>query len=369
MVFAVVTGGGTSGHVLPALAVLEALVDAGESTDDVKYVGSRRGVERSMMADSGFECAFLPISGLQRSLSPRAIFANAALSWRVPISRARARRLIRAWRPRVVVSVGGYASDPMSRAAVSEGVPLVCVSYDRTPGLATRRQARHAAVCAVAFEGSALPRAVHTGAPVRREIIALDIGARRNDARRALGLPEGAKVLTIVGGSLGSAVLNGLVPQIAARLADRNGDRFAIYHVCGERNLSTPVPDVPPNVWYRRVGYASNMVDVYAATDLLVCRAGASTIAEIATMGIASVIVPWSGSAEGHQELNAHWLGDDGAAIVMDEASCATPESIEQIVVTLSSSVARERLASAARRKGEVHRGGSLVRAIRDAAR
>lgn len=368
MVFAVVTGGGTSGHVLPARAVLEALGDSGIRTDDLKYVGSRRGVETTMMTDTAIECAFLPISGLQRSLAPGALLANAALSWRVPWSRLLAGRLVRKWRPRVVVSVGGYASEPMARAAIRAGVPLVCVSYDRIPGLATRRQARRAAVCAVAFEDSPLPRAVVTGAPVRREMLNLDVDRRRTPAREEFGIPGEATVIVVTGGSLGSVSLNNLVGPLASRLAGEVGGTFAIYHVCGTRHIDAPAPTIPPGVWYHRVGYENRMADLYAACDVLICRAGASTIAEIATVGVAAVIVPWPGSAEGHQDLNARWLGDDGAAVVIGDSVVSDAASIERIVGVIVDRTGRARIAERARAKGAIHRAGALARVIRDAA-
>lgn len=372
MTRAVITGGGTSGHVLPARAIIESLQDAGVAVDDLKYVGSRRGVESTMMADmeaAGVECAYLPISGLRRSFSPRAIMSNVALLWRLPVASFLARRLVARWCPNVVVSVGGYASEPMSRAAIAAGVPLVCVSYDRIPGLATRRQSAKAAVCAVAFADSPLPRAVHTGAPVRREIIALDVASARVEARLRLGIPQDAIVVSVTGGSLGSQSLNDMVPLLARELAAVQGGIFAVYHVCGSRNAESAPPSIPSTVWYRRVGYESDMAGLYAATDVLVARAGASTIAEIATVGLASVLVPWPGSADNHQEMNARWLGDVGASVVLDDGSIQSVESISRIVRLAVDSTERSAIATAAREMGSVHRDGSLARVIIAAGR
>lgn len=369
MVFAVVTGGGTSGHVIPARAILEGLIEAGHRPDELKYVGSRRGVERTLMVDMGIECLFLPVTGLQRGFSPRSLARNLWFPFGVIVSRFMARRTLMRWSPRVVVSVGGYASDPMSTAATRAGTPLVCVSYDRSPGLATRRQAERAAVSAVAFEGSSLPNAVVTGAPVRAELRHLDVGTHRDTARGTLGVPEGATLVTIVGGSLGSAVLNSLAVSLARACGQRPTRSVAILHLCGDRFVSDDLPDVPQGVWYRRHGYISDMATVYCATDLLVSRAGASSVAEIATVGLAAVIVPWSGAADDHQTLNALWLGDADAAVVVSEAECADGTAVRRIIELIDDPARRRNLAIVAREMGMLHRGGSLTAAIEDAAR
>lgn len=365
MVFAVVTGGGTSGHVIPAQAILEALLDAGYLPAEIKYVGSRRGIEKTLMKDASWESQYLPISGLQRSISFSSLLKNSALLWRLPHSRVLAHRWMKLWNPKVVVSVGGYASAPMTSAAKSFGVPVVCVSYDRIAGLATKRQSRYAKVCTVAFVDTDLPRPVHTGAPVRIELRQMNKDARRFGARQRLGIPVNARCLSIVGGSLGSEVLNNAVANIAQKCSTMND--VCIFHVCGPRydkELSTPMPS---NVTYIRRSYESEMADLYAATDVLLARAGASTVAEIATVGIASILVPWSGATSNHQMLNAKWLSDQNAAILLSEESLNTNPSIRQITDLLADSQKQQDLASLAYGLGALHRGNYLVAAIENA--
>ena len=366
MVFAVVTGGGTSGHVIPAQAILEALIEAGYQAEDVKYVGSRRGIETTLMNDAPWEAQYLPISGLQRGVNMRSLLMNIALTWRLARSRMLAHQLMRSWKPQVVVSVGGYASQPMASAAKSFGVPLVCVSYDRIPGLATRRQSRYASVCTVAFPDTALPRAVHTGAPVRSELRLLDVASRRNDARQRLGIGPDATCLAVVGGSLGSGVLNNAVRDIAQQGAGI--DELVIFHVCGPRNENDEMPVVPSTVTYIRRGYVSQMADLYAACDVLLTRAGASTIAEIATVGVASVVVPWSGAAGNHQMLNASWLSEHGAAVLVTEEDLHSGHGVHKILEMLSHPQVREAVASSAYGLGAVHRGPTLLETIQNAA-
>lgn len=368
---AVVTGGGTSGHVVPALAILESLLDSGIAADELRYVGAARGVETRLLPGSGIAAEFLPMSGLQRSLAPRRLAANLGLPVRVLVSRLRARRLLARWRPGVVVSVGGYASDPMAHAAVAAGVPLVCVSYDRSPGLATRRQARRAAVCATAFPDSDLPRAVLTGAPVRRAVRTLDRDARRTAARSERGIPDDALVLAVVGGSLGSAALNGfvdtVVPAMAGRPAPPGG--WVVLHSCGPRYSSAVPPAAAAGVRVDRTAYEERMEDVYAACDLLVARAGASTVAEIAAAGVPAVLVPWSGAAEDHQTLNARWLSDRGAAVLLSDEDMTGSGAVATVLDLLMDADRRAEIGRSARAAGSMHRGNALVRLILDAAR
>lgn len=367
MTFAIVTGGGTSGHVIPAMAVLEALVDAGHDPSELAYVGSRRGVESSMVPALGVRCAFLPVSGLQRSVSPRSLLANAVFPFRLLAATRGARRLLREWSPRVVVSVGGYASEPAARAAVAAGVPLVCISYDMVPGLATRRQARRAVACAVAFEGSGLPRAVVTGAPVRRAVRTMQTSERRATVRAAMGIDDDCLLVTVVGGSLGSAALNSGVPAIVASLSAA-GVTARVVHVTGRRYSGGAAVPGAGTVTVRTVPHEDDMPSLLAATDVLVSRAGASTVAEIAAIGVAAVLVPWPAAADDHQTRNAGWLGDADAASVVREGPTLAEDLAAEVLRLARDPAARHALSASARSMGGLHRGNSLTELITDAA-
>jgi len=364
MVYAVVTGGGTSGHVIPAIAICELLVEAGHPISDIRYVGSRRGVERELMQSTQIASEYLPISGLQRSWNFQGVARNALLPWRLLWSRILARGLVKLWSPSVVVSVGGYASEPMSRAALAADVPLVCVSYDRIPGLATRRQAKQAAISAVAFEGSDLPRSILTGAPVRKQLRGLAVSTSRESSRSALGIRSDARMVVVMGGSLGSGVLNAMVADL---LRSQAGTQSVVYHICGQRFERDPMPHIPAGVQYVRVGYEDRMADVYSALDVLVSRAGASSVAEIATVGVAAILVPWPDAADGHQELNARWLTDAGAGILMDDAACVDGRAVAEVTQLLADPDRVSVMARTAYQLGALHRSSALVDAIEGA--
>ena len=205
--FAVVTGGGTAGHVLPALAVAEQLVDRGHDSGEILYVGAQRGIETRLVPPTGFPHVFFDVVGVQRRLDR----ANLGFLPKLARATASATTLLRERRPRVVVSVGGYASLPAVLAARRLHVPIVVVSYDRRPGRASQLAARFAAASAVSFPESGLPRAELTGAPLRRSVLAVDRERDRGSARAALGLPADRFVIVVAGGSLGSAALNEVV--------------------------------------------------------------------------------------------------------------------------------------------------------------
>ncbi len=359
--FAVVTGGGTSGHVVPAMAIVEGLEDLGIDSRYLAYVGAMRGVETSLIPQLGIRAAYLPIAGLQRSMSPRNIWRNLILPIRLLRCSVAAKKLMSQWTPSVVVSVGGYASEPMSRAALKAGIPLVCVSYDRTPGLATRRQAQKSSANLVAFGDSPLPRPIVTGAPVRRSILAIDRSLQGMGAREELGVPSRNLLLVIVGGSLGSAVLN----TFAAKLVGDVGARdISIIHVCGERYAHEPMPKVADGVQYERIGYTDKMNLMLAAADLVVCRAGASTVNEIACVGVPSVVVPWSGSAGGHQVLNANWLSAADAAVVMTEDEISKSNASGVVLDLIRDSRRLAEISSNARNLGASMRERTLPAAI-----
>jgi len=362
--FAVVTGGGTSGHVLPAIAIADALVAGGHRASEIVYVGAKRGIETRLLPPTGYPHHFLDVVGLQRRLTLR----NLTFPFKMVAAIGAATKLLRRLRPAVVVSVGGYASFPATLAARLRRIPIVVVSYDRRPGLASRISARFATVCATAFEGSTLPRARFTGAPVRHELITLDRAADRAGARSALGIPQDRFVVVVFGGSLGSRVLNDAVTGMVDTFAERAD--IAVRHVVGDRFLGTAAAerDGARGIMYTVIGYEDQMVRVYAAADLMITRAGASTIAELATVGMPAIIVPWAGSADDHQSDNARILGDGGAAIVITEDLLSARALAEAVTDLIDDPVRLGEMAAAAHDAGAPQRSGRLAALIEEVA-
>lgn len=360
-VFAVITGGGTSGHVIPAVAIAELLQDSGVNKDQLHFIGSTNGIETTLVPAAGIALSLLTVQGFRRDLSISALQKNIRTFGVLRKATQHAQRLLASLKPAVVISVGGYVSVPATRAAKKLNIPVVTVSYDRQPGLATRLQARNAAASAVAYLPSKLKNATLTGAPVRRALRNLDVSATRAQARDRLSVPRDRKVVCIMGGSLGSAKLNSVARAIVEINQQRND--ICIIHLTGQRYINDDLPVINDDakIIYKRLESTVAMQDVYSASDLVVARAGASTVAEVSTIGIASVLVPWRGAAEDHQTANANWLGDIDGAIVVDETQTSNVLMAAKIISLVDDQNKLHLLALAARKAGTQHRETTLA--------
>ncbi|MGH8989531.1 MAG: UDP-N-acetylglucosamine--N-acetylmuramyl-(pentapeptide) pyrophosphoryl-undecaprenol N-acetylglucosamine transferase [Acidimicrobiales bacterium] len=327
--FVVISGGGTGGHVFLALAIACALRARGHEPETIELVGSRRGQEALLLDGQDFPLTLLPGRGVVRRLDPASLRANVGAVTGLLSATIHEVLDLALRRPRVVVSVGGYASFPADAAALVLGVPLVLVTIDAVPGAVHRLLGRRAAANAVAFPGTGLPGAVVTGVPVRPEIAEIDRspeGASR--ARKELEIPEGRRVVGIVGGSLGARRLNAATLDLAERWRCRE-DR-ALYHVVGRRDAAQVRGEAGARglgaggkgLSYRLVDFEDRMARLYEAVDVLVCRAGASTVAELTVAGVPSVLVPLPGAPGDHQSANARVLVGEAAAMLVPDAAC-----------------------------------------------
>jgi UDP-N-acetylglucosamine--N-acetylmuramyl-(pentapeptide) pyrophosphoryl-undecaprenol N-acetylglucosamine transferase len=383
--FAVVSGGGTGGHVFEAVAIARALERRGHEPSTIELVGSRRGQEASLLEGEPFPFTLLPGRGLVRRLDADAVRANlealAGLTWaagRQVLTMARRR-------PKVVVSVGGYASFPADLAAVVTGVPLVLVTIDAVPGLVHRTFARLAAANAVAFGGTALPGAVVTGVAVRPQIAAVE---RTPDAaaagRASLGLPGARSTVGVVGGSLGARRLNTAAADLSACWADRV-DR-SVFHVTGRRNWDETLSvlrrrdgatrggsrtggGAGGGLAYRMVPFEADMASLYAAADVMVCRAGASTVAELTVTGTPAVLVPLPGAPGDHQQANARALVAAGAAVVLRDEDCTGERLAAVLDELLGEPAGLERMAKAARSLGRPDAADRIAELVESRAR
>ncbi len=302
-----IMAGGTGGHVFPALAVAERLREQGVG---VFWIGTRRGMESRLVPEHGLEMEWIRIEGLRG----KGIAQILGAPFKIAVAFRQAARILRRRRPSVVLGMGGFASGPGGLAARVLGLPLVIHEQNFVPGMTNQWLARIATRVFEAFPGSfpGARRAQACGNPVRRAIVDLPTPRERLARRRAEGTADPARLL-ILGGSLGAQALNEMVPAALATLpAER---RPCVRHQAGERTLDTA------RAAYRAAGveaevtpFIADMAEAYGWADLVVCRAGALTVSELAAAGVASVLVPYPFAVDDHQVGNARYLADAGAA-------------------------------------------------------
>ena len=345
--WALIAGGGTAGHTLPGIAIGRALVGRGHPASAIHFVGSERGSEVRLVPEAGFTLTALPGRGIQRKLTPDNIGAVVGLIRAF----AKALGLIHRRRPSVVVALGGYASVACALAAVLYRIPVVVAEQNAVPGAANRVVARFARAAAVSFPGTDLPRAVVTGNPVRPEILAVDRSRDRVAARGRLGLPDDRVVVLAFGGSLGARRINRAVTGLVERWADRTD--VAVRHVVGERDWDDPSARgeeqaVTSGILYRPVRYEDDMPTALAAADVVLARAGATTVAELAVLGLPSVLVPLPIATADHQTANARGLVDLDAACLVPDAELDVDRLVAELEPLVTDGATREAMGVAA---------------------
>ena len=320
-VYAVIAGGGTGGHVYPALAVADELVRRRHPAESLRFLGSARGLEAEAIPAAGYEIALLPGRGFRRSLRPGALLQNARTAVDTVVAVWRAVVLLRRWRPRVVFGVGGYAAAPAVLAARVWRVPVVVHEQNAAPGAVNRAAVALGARAAVSLPGTRLAGAVVTGNPVRAEIAALGTERERGEPERGP-----MRRVAVFGGSLGAGRINDATLGLAARWRDRTD--VSIRHVAGRRDYQRCVDQRSrtrrpgDRLAYELVAFEDDMPTLYRGVDVVVTRAGAVTVAELAISGTAAVLVPLPGAPSDHQSANAAAMVQAGAAVALRDAEC-----------------------------------------------
>lgn len=333
------TGGGTAGHINPALAVAGHLKEK-EPDVEILYVGNRCGMEERLVGRAGYKMALITISGFQRKLTPKNIVRNIQTVGRVFTATAEAKRIIRDFAPDVCVGTGGYVSGPVVREAAKLGVPCVIHESNAYPGVTTKMLAKSVKTVMLAVPDAkryfdASVNCVVTGNPVRGEVLA----AEREASRKALGLDERPLVLSF-GGSLGASALNRAAAYMLAQSA--RGKAFQHIHGYGahDQRFLSEVRElglhVEENPQIRLLEYIDNMPQCLSAADLVIGRAGAMTLTEIEAKAKASILIPSPNVAENHQFHNAMALVRRGAAEIIEEKNL-TGEALWKKVETILS--------------------------------
>ncbi|MFN8109778.1 MAG: undecaprenyldiphospho-muramoylpentapeptide beta-N-acetylglucosaminyltransferase [Thermoleophilia bacterium] len=348
----VIAAGGTGGHVMPALAVAEALRQRGA---EVSFITARGRGGEGLAAAEGYGERSIPLRGFQRKPTPRnlAVLGMAALA--VP----RALGALARARADAVVTAGGYMAGPVALAAAITRRPLVAMEADSHMGLANRIIAPLARRVMLAWplRRRASAKYLVTGRPVRAAVRA----ATRTAGRRAFGIPPDATLVVVVGGSQGARTLN-----VAAVEAFGDTPPFHVIHVAGPGQVDEVrgmLAGRNPGEHYRLEPYLDNLQDAIAAADLVVSRAGGSVF-ELAAIGRPSILVPYPFATADHQTQNARWLADAGAAVLLPDADC-TGERLRALVGALLADRHRlEHMAESAKAMGKADAADRIADAV-----
>jgi UDP-N-acetylglucosamine--N-acetylmuramyl-(pentapeptide) pyrophosphoryl-undecaprenol N-acetylglucosamine transferase len=330
----VVMAGGTGGHVFPALAVADELRSRGV---EVSWLGTRQGLEAEVVPRAGFPIDYIQVTGLR---------GKGGLSWlaaplRLVVALSQGLRVMRRRHPAAVLGMGGFVTGPGGLAAWLLRRPLLIHEQNARAGLTNRLLAPLARRVMEAFPGTFAAGAMHTGNPLRREFL-----------QHALAEPLSAEHtgplrLLIVGGSLGAARLNEVVPQALAALPAEA--RPEVWHQAGKRNIDTAQANYAEQGVDARVEpFIEDMAAAYAWADVVLCRAGAMTVAEVAAAGVPSILVPYPFAVDDHQTANARYLADHQAALLLPQPQLSVERLVEILRELTPAALAR--MADAARR-------------------
>ena len=363
------TCGGTAGHVNPALA-LAGLIKERKPESEILFVGARRGLEKQLVEAAGWPFRTVEISSFHRSLAPRELKHNLITVKNLLRSPAQARAILEAFPADLVVGTGGYASYPMVRAAAKRGIPAAIHESNAIPGLTTRLLEGHADLIMVGFEECRKnykhpEKVLVTGTPVRGDFFRLT----KAEAKKRLGVDDGKPLIISFWGSQGAAEMN----RQTARFLALEAREVPFHHVHAAGKLDsvhmaeylkgagvdltrTPELDVRE--------YIQDMGTYMRAADLVISRAGASTISELTALGVPAIIVPSPNVTHNHQEHNARVLADAGGAVMLLERECSGEKLFDTACTILHDPDRRRRMSAAMGELGSVDASEKIYAAV-----
>ncbi len=310
-------GGGTAGHINPALAIAGFAKDKDPKTQ-ILFVGTKRGLESTLVPKQGYNIEYVNVEGLSKKLS----FKNMKSLFHMLTAKGKCKKIIKNFKPDVVIGTGGYVCAPAVMAANEMGIPTIIHEQNVFPGSAIKLLSKKSTVTAISFDESrkylsGAKNIVFTGNPIRPSVLSYN----RHTARKNLGV-ENKKLIVIFGGSLGAAKINSVALNYIKNKSYPENSQ--IIFATGERNYDQIQSQIkkeninaPDNI--KIVSYIHNMDEVLNAADLVICRSGAITVSELSALGKPAILVPSPNVTNNHQEYNARALSDNGGAITILE--------------------------------------------------
>ena len=313
----IISGGGTGGHIFPAISIANA-IRAKHPDAKILFVGALGRMEMERVPKAGYEIKGLPICGFDR----KHWFKNIVVLFKIWKSQRMAKKIVRNFKPMVAVGVGGYASGPTLNVCAEKGIPCLIQEQNSYAGITNRLLAKKATKICVAYEGMerSFPaeKIIMTGNPVRQNV--LDISVTKEEARRSFGLDPDKKTILFLGGSLGARTINESISQHLDLVKDSDVQfiwqtgKYYYTAICEQLKHQPEIPQL------KVTDFISDMGAAYKATDLVISRAGASSISEFCLIGKPAILVPSPNVAEDHQTKNAMALVNKDAAIYVKDA-------------------------------------------------
>lgn len=363
----VVSGGGTGGHIYPALAIARGLEKKYPGAA-LLYIGTARGMEAEIVHKENIPFEAIAASGLERKLSLR----NLLVLGQAGLGFWQAARIIRQWRPDAVIGTGGYVCGPVVLAAIIHRVPTLLHEQNAFPGITNKMLSRFAGRVAVTFADSVKYFPVGnkvrlTGLPVRPEILAAD----RETALLKLGLKRNSFFLLSFGGSRGARAINEAMVDVIKNFAD--DPRLSIMHITGVSGYQEFMSNAAASgIIMDKIGnitivpYVYNMPDILAAASLVIGRAGATSLAELTAIGIPAILIPYPYAAENHQEFNARALEKEGAALVILNRQLSGKVLCKMIIEFLDEQDKLSAMRAASKKMGRRHALKDIIECVDD---
>jgi UDP-N-acetylglucosamine--N-acetylmuramyl-(pentapeptide) pyrophosphoryl-undecaprenol N-acetylglucosamine transferase len=359
----VLSGGGTAGHVHPALAIAEALI-ATEEKSEITFIGRRQGKENAPMKAVATSLYEIEIYGIKRSLSPR----NIKSIFCAIKSRTEAKKILKKAKPDVVLGTGGYVCWPVLSAAVSLGIPTLIHESNASAGLATRAIYKKCDKVLLNYSETEkqLPGAkeiITVGNPLRREFYS----ANRKCARQRLGLSERDVFILSFGGSLGAEAINGAATELLLNYsAKKTGIRHI--HATGRTNYSEKLYGEYKHErnGCRILPYIDNMPTLLHAADIVICRAGAVTLSEISAVGCASILIPSPNVTDNHQYKNAKIVSDSGGAVIIEEKDLTYDSLLREVKLLCDNPERRKKLSKCIEKFAKHDSADRIIKIIKE---
>lgn len=362
-----ITGGGTGGHIYPALAIVRGIREKYPGAE-ILYVGTTGGMEADIVPKEGYAFETVTVEGLPRKITPRTLITFGKLLKGI----GQAFAVIKKFSPDVVIGTGGYVCGPVVLAAALRKVPTLIHEQNAYPGITNKLLARLVSRIMVTFPESIkyFPKTAPitvTGLPVRPVILT----AEREAGIKSLGLTGDKLTLLIFGGSRGAQRINRAMVEAAKDFALRQ--EIQILHITGALGYEETLAELKAaGISLDKSGniivkpYLYNMEEALAAADLVICRAGAATLAEITVLGLPAILIPYPFAAENHQEYNARALADQGAALLIKDSELTGPGLVQAVTKLLQEKAALDKMADASKALGRPQALAEIVQCVEE---